>query len=151
MKDFSSDEFRICFPLLLGLKAHSHGGDDDPSSLEQEFAKLSHIHLPANYSTHHELELGYIFGCHADEAGEEAEEEAPDLNLHPVLFAGYDKIRRLVCLEKSNDQKIELCPENAPHLLLENIKWDLGLGGTLQAKLSELTSMSLKIGALVFS
>lgn len=129
--------FISLFSLLLSLNTYSHGGDDGPSSLEQEFAKLSHIHLPVNYSTHHGLALGYKFGAHEDEASEEAEagDEAPDLNLHPVFFGGYDKIRRLICLDESREQRIELCDENVPHLLLENKKWDLGLGGEVDLHL----------------
>lgn len=129
--------FISLFGLLLAFDAYSHGGDDGPSSLEQEFAKLSHIHLPVNYSTHHGLVLGYEFGAHEGEEDthEEAEAEGVDLNFHPVFFGGYDKIQRLVCLDESSEQKIELCPENVPHLLLENKKWDLGLGAELDLHL----------------
>lgn len=124
--------------MLLAFDAYSHGGDDGPSSLEQEFSKLSHIHLPVNFSTHHGLILGYKFGEHEHEEHHEEEEpevEAANLNFHPVFFGGYDKIQRLVCLEESREQKIEVCPENVPHLLLENKKWDLGLGGEMDMHL----------------
>jgi hypothetical protein len=122
--------------LFTSLSAHAHGGDDGPSTLEQEFAKLSHIHLPMNNSTHHGLLWGYEIGAHEEEADHHEEPKGIDVNLHPVLFGGYDKIRRYVCLESNQNQEIETCPESAPHLLVENKKWDLGVGGEIDFHLS---------------
>ncbi len=121
--------------LLFSLNAFSHGGDDGPSSLETEFAKLSHIHLPMNYSTHHGMSYGYEIGA-KDHEEVEGEEESMELNIHPVFFGGFDKLERLTCLEKSQTDKIETCSETSSYLLLENKKWDLGLGGELDIHLS---------------
>ena len=123
----------IAFLLLFSSNAFSHGGDDGPSSLEAEFSKLSHIHLPMNYSTHHGLSFGYEIGA-KQESG--AEENSIELNIHPVFFGGFDKIERLICLEESDSKKVENCPSNSKYLLLENKKWDLGIGGELDIHLS---------------
>ena len=107
------------FLLLLSLNCFSHGGDSGPSSLEQEFSKLSHLHLPVNFSSHEGFYLGYEIG---------AMEEGLVVENHPTIFGGADKVKRTTCLEAAPTAVIELCPDNAPHLLLENKKWDLGLG-----------------------
>jgi hypothetical protein len=127
--------FTLIITFLFSLNAFSHGGDDGPSSLETEFAKLSHIHLPMNYSTHHGMSYGYEVGSHVDEEVENKDENI-ELNIHPVFFGGFDKLERLTCLENSQSGKIETCRETSPYLLLENKKWDLGLGGELDIHLS---------------
>jgi len=107
------------FISLLSLNVFAHGGDSGPSTLEQEFSKLSHVHVPVNYSTHEGYYLGYEIG---------AMEEGLVFENHPVAFGGMDKIVRATCLDQSLTEVIELCPENSPYVLLENKKWDLGLG-----------------------
>ena len=136
MKHLKSLSLFSIIGLFISLCAHAHGGDDGPSTLEQEFAKLSHIHLPMNYSTHHGLIWGYEIGAHDGEENDHNESEGIDVNLHPVLFGGFDKIRRYVCLESAQNQAIESCPESAPHLLVENKKWDLGVGGEVDYHLT---------------
>lgn len=109
----------ILFFCLYSLNALSHGGDSGPATLEEEFSKMSHLHLPFNYSSHE----GYYFGYEIGKS-----EDGHSLENHPIVFGGADKIKRLTCLEQAATNAIEICPEKAPHQLLENIKWDLGLG-----------------------
>lgn len=129
--------FLLLLILSLSFNAFGHGGDDGPSSLENEFSKLSHIHLPVNYSTHMGLSLGYELGGHEEEAehddheGEDThgDEIGLELDIHPVMFGGQDKIKRLINLDEvSGSNTLELSDENSSYLLLENRKWDLGLG-----------------------
>lgn len=128
--------FHLLLISSLISTAFGHGGDDGPSSLENEFSKLSHIHLPVNYSTHLGLSIGYEIGHeeeaeHDDQAGEDThgDEIGLELDIHPVMFGGQDKIKRLISLDEvSGGHGLELSDENSPYLLLENRKWDLGLG-----------------------
>jgi hypothetical protein len=107
------------FLILLSLKAFSHGGDSGPATLEQEFSKMAHLHLPINYSTSEGFYPGYEIGVL---------ESGLVLENHPIVFGGTDKIVRSTCLEQTSANVIEVCPESSPFLLLENKKWDLGFG-----------------------
>ena len=125
-----------CFLLLLVLSfnAYSHGGDDGPSSLEDEFSKLGHLHLPVSYSTIHGLTFGIHDLSHSDEHHDDGDSHGDEmgfeLDIHPVMFAGFDKIKRLINLSESSNSglMIEAADVNSPYLLLENKKWDFGLG-----------------------
>ncbi len=105
--------------LFLSHLAHPHGGDSGPSTLEQEFSKMAHLHLPINYSTSDGYYLGYEIG---------KLEKGLVFENHPIAFGGFDKIVHKTCLNESASKQIEICPENAPFVVLENKKWDLGLG-----------------------
>lgn len=72
-----------------------------------------------NYSSAEGLYLGYEIG---------ALEEGLVFENHPTIFGGVDKVVRSTCLDESAENTIELCPQSSPVLLLENKKWDLGLG-----------------------
>jgi hypothetical protein len=109
----------ILLACLLSLDAFSHGGDSGPATLEEEFSKMSHLHLPFNYSSHE----GYYFGYEIGKS-----EDGHSTENHPIIFGGADKIKRLTCLESTSTNLIEVCPESSAHQLLENSKWDLGLG-----------------------
>ena len=140
---------KLKFLLLLisifsSSQSHGHGGDSGPSILEEEFSKLSHLHLPFNFSTLHGVSFGYSLESHEEDPSHDSsdketdpnhDESNPDhtgldLDIHPVVFAGADKIKRLTALEKSSGANfyVEKASENSPYLMLENKKWDLGLG-----------------------
>lgn len=152
--------------LVFCLNSYAHEGEKGPSSLEEEFARSSHLHLPVSYSSTEGLSFGYHVGGHAhsdehehtvdheheehdhsdhdhaDHDHEEADQnEAHDadshgddtgieFNVHPIVYGGFDKIRRIINQELSsaNDLSLELAQEKSPYLLLEGRKWDLGLG-----------------------
>lgn len=131
----------ILMTCLSAFKAFSHGGDSGPSSLVDEFSKTSHIHLPVSYSPSRGLSYGYHIGGHEDHHEEEnhehdehddvhADETGFEVTIHPKLIAGFDKIKRYVALEESSSQNlvIERASEDKEFLLIENKKWDLGLG-----------------------
>lgn len=105
--------------VIISLNVFAHGGDSGPSSLEEEFSKMSHFHLPINYSTGE----GYYFGFEIGKLEDEF-----TIENHPVAFGGMDKIVRATCLSESSPKLIEVCPDDSSYLLLENKKWDLGLG-----------------------
>ncbi len=63
---------------LFSLNAFSHGGDSGPSSLEDEFSKTSHIHLPVSYSPSNGLSYGYQIGGHEHEDEGHGSEEHHD-------------------------------------------------------------------------
>lgn len=110
---------RFFLLTLISLNVFAHGGDNGPSTLEEEFSKMAHLHLPLNYSTSEGGYLGYEIGKLEDEF---------TIENHPVAFGGMDKISRATCLAESTPTLIEVCPEDASYMLLENKKWDLGLG-----------------------
>jgi hypothetical protein len=126
--------------FLLSSNVFSHGGDDGPSSLEDEFSKLGHFHLPVSYSTVHGMTFGFHDIFHSDEHHHESTDHEPEeghgdeigfeLDIHPVMFGGLDKIRRLISLSEGthNNFNVERAEDNSPYILLENKKWDLGLG-----------------------
>lgn len=121
----------LAFVLLLSSSlVFGHGGDDGPASLEQEFSKQSHTHLPINFSSHDGFSFGFdLGGHHEDEATEGSHEDhGVHFEAHPMISGGYDKIKRTICLEESEHDEIESCSSSARHLLFENKKWDLGLG-----------------------
>jgi len=105
--------------LIFSFNLFAHGGDSGPSTLEQEFSKLAHLHLPINYGTNDGYYSGYEIGNL---------EKGLAVESHPIAFGGIDKIVRATCLEQSTTGLIEICPPEAPYYLLENKKWDLGLG-----------------------
>ena len=114
--------------LFFSVQAFSHGGDDGPSSLESEFAKLSHLHFPFNYSTKEGVLFGYELLNSEHESEDGNDSHGIDINMHPVLFGGVDKIKNYICLEEGNTIQIEACSESSPYALFETKKWDLGLG-----------------------
>jgi hypothetical protein len=118
--------------LLISFNVFAHGGDDGPSSFEDEFSKLSHVHLPMNYSFEHGLSAGFLSG-HSEEVDEDHREgspSGPDIDVHPVAFGGFDRVKRLINLEESSTSGgvLEESSEVSPYLLIENKKWDLGFG-----------------------
>lgn len=120
------------FLFILPSLAFSHGGDDGPSSLVEEFAKTSHIHLPVSYSTTEGLSFG-LGGSHGEEHHEDdlhADETGLEITVHPIALGGVDKIRRMISEEvsESKNLKIEASTAHSPYSLVENKKWDLGLG-----------------------
>lgn len=114
------------FLFIYSYSAFPHGGDSGPSSIEEEFSKLSHIHLPVNFSTLEGLSFGYEFGLGHEGAHEG--EEIRSFEIHPTAFGGYDKLKRKICLDEATEGVIEKCPESSRYLFVENKKWDLGLG-----------------------
>lgn len=127
----------------------AHEGDSGPSSLENEFSRTSHLHLPFSYSSTHGLSFGYEIGSHEEHEHEHEHEEGHDheevegddsglgFHVHPTVNGGFDNIRRLINLEESSQANFELeaAEENSHYLLLENKKWDLGLGLGAEAHL----------------
>ena len=122
--------------LLLSNLAFSHGGDNGPSSLEDEFAKMSHIHLPMNFNTLEGLKIGYALAGehdeHDDVDGHDSHEEESgfEADIHPVFFAGYDRINRLVNLEESQSSgnSLDRSQANDKYLSVQSKKWNLGVG-----------------------
>lgn len=93
--------------------------------------------MPFSYSNTHGLSFGYEIGgdVHEHEEGAEhddteADDSGLNFHVHPTVNGGFDKIRRLVNLEKSKNTSFELetADEQSSYLLLENKKWDFGLG-----------------------
>lgn len=145
----------IILAVILPLSVFSHGGDDGPSALEEEFSMMSHIHLPVNFNTLEGLSFGYPFGgdhgheeidhddhddhgdMHTDdhsddidEADSHTEENGFELDVHPVVFAGYDRINRYLNLEKAaNDTTgLDLSDNNDHYLHVQSRKWNFGYG-----------------------
>lgn len=127
----------IVFSILLHMTVFGHGGDDGLSSLEEEFSKLSHIHLPMNFNTLEGLVFGYpLPGEHEDHFIEEdhdhsvhESESGFEIDLHPVLFAGYDKINRFVNLTEAKEGRVvDRSSEMDKFLHIQSKKWSLGIG-----------------------
>ena len=128
---------RFLLLVAVSFNVFAHGGDSGPSSLEQEFSKLAHIHLPVNFSSAEGFSLGFDLG--------NEEHSGFSVESHPVAFGGFDKITRYTCLSRSEGTEIEACPENSPYQLLENKKWDLGTGLEVHTHLP-IGGLSLGIG-----
>jgi hypothetical protein len=123
----------LLITFLFAGTALGHGGDHGPSSLEDDFAETSEIYLPVNYSRTHGLSFDFSHHGHDDyQSGEDThgDETGLEINLSPVLFAGHDRFTRLIsqALSSTNDSTIEASDENDEYLIIENRKWDLGLG-----------------------
>lgn len=133
--------------MFTAVNVFAHEGDSGPSSLENEFSRTSHIHLPFSYSNTHGLSFGYEVGGdvheheheheEADHEDTEGDDSGLNFHVHPTVNGGFDKIRRLTNLEvsKNDSYELETAEENSSYLLLENKKWDFGLGMGAEAHL----------------
>lgn len=130
--------------LISSIDAFSHGGDDGPSSLEDQFSKTSHLHLPVSYSSMHGLSSGFHIGeSHTDELPDHDHEDTHgdetglEVNIHPQVAGGFDKITRFINQEESesNSEVIEASDPSTPFIQLVNKKWDLGLGLEIETHL----------------
>jgi len=141
----------FCF-IFISLNVFSHGGDDGPSSLEDEFAKNAHLHLPITFSTLHGLSFGLEnpLAPHNETENEknEGDHSGFELNFHPIFYGGQDQFIRFISQEQSTHPtlNIESASLDKPFVRIENKKWDLGLGVNLEQHLP-LAILSMGIGA----
>jgi len=141
----------FCF-IFLSLNVFSHGGDDGPSTLEDEFAKNAHLHLPVTFSTLHGLSFGLEnpLESHNESENEQGADEHSgfELNFHPVVYGGQDQFIRYISQDQSSAPtlQIESASEEKPFIRIENKKWDLGVGLNLEQHLP-LSLLSMGVGA----
>ncbi|HXH75652.1 MAG TPA: hypothetical protein VNJ08_11835 [Bacteriovoracaceae bacterium] len=120
------------FILLQSFSVLASESDEGPSSLEGEFFRQSRIHLPVQYTPI--AGLSFDFSIPKDETDQTEDDLFGDItgltvNFTPLVNASLEKIKRLVNQEQSsNSLNIEAASDNTPYLLIENKKWDLGLG-----------------------
>ncbi len=111
-------------------------GAPNSSFLEGEFRRLSHVHVPINFSpvilpNHQEQSQNY----HSEEFQDDLFGNFTDIKLEvsPTLHVSTDNFSLLINQENApiNTTEIVSAQSQSPFLLIENKQWDLGLGAEM--------------------
>jgi hypothetical protein len=116
----------VLFSAKIAL-SQSFTGDLN-SSIEDEFAFLSRTHLPIEFGLNGEIHYKLPFISNDDH---ENRSYGIELFLRPIAIFGFDKVDRVISLDRSNSYGLVKSQQDDKFLHIKSFKWDLGLGAEL--------------------
>jgi len=134
----------LLMTVLSSTLAMAHGDHSrGVMALEDQFARLGHMHLPVEISLDGKAHLKIPFieeDHHEDEAG-----HGERFFLHPLLYTGLIINNYYVSNQTQMSPVIELANQDQEYVKISTFKWDLGLGTELETHVSDLLNVGIGV------